>query len=66
MNEVNLESLAQQVEEFRNEQREMRASLDKMAADLQVLTQIVLGLARDVVQVKEILARIDGRSSPSW
>jgi hypothetical protein len=66
MNEVNLESLAQQLEEFRNEQREMRASLDKMAADLQVLTQIVLGLARDVVQVKEILARIDGRSSPSW
>jgi hypothetical protein len=37
-----------------------------MAADLQVLTEIVLGLARDVVQVKEILARIDGRSSPSW
>jgi hypothetical protein len=66
MNEVSLESLAQQLEQFRNEQREMRAALDKMAADLQVLTEIVLGLARDVVQVKEILARIDGRSSPSW
>jgi wobble nucleotide-excising tRNase len=66
MNEVNLEALAQQLEEFRREQREMRAALDKMAADLEVLTRIVLGLARDVVQVKDILARIDGRSSPSW
>jgi hypothetical protein len=66
MNEVNLESLAQQLEEFRKEQREMRAALDKMAADLEVLTEIVLGLARDMVQVKDILARIDGRSSPSW
>ena len=44
----------------------MRAALDKMAADLEVLTGIMLGLARDMVQVKNILARIDGRSSPSW
>ena len=66
MNEVNLESLAQQLEEFRKEQRETRAALDKMAADLQVLTEIVLGLARNVVHVKDTLARIDGRSSPSW
>jgi hypothetical protein len=29
MNEVNLETLAQQLGEFRNEQREMRAALDK-------------------------------------
>jgi hypothetical protein len=66
MNEVNLESLAQQLEEFRREQREMRAALNNMAADLEALKGIVLGLARDVVQVKDILARIDGRSSPSW
>jgi hypothetical protein len=66
MNEANLETLAQQLEEFRREQREMRAALDKMAADLEVMTGIVLGLARDVVQVKDILARIDGRSSQSW
>jgi hypothetical protein len=66
MNEVNLETLAQQLEEFRSEQREMRAALDNMAADLKVLTGIVLGLARDMVQVKDVLARIDGRSSPSW
>jgi hypothetical protein len=66
MNEVNLQSLAQKLEEFHNEQREMRAALDNMAADLKVLTGIVLGLARDMVQVKGVLARIDGRSSPSW
>jgi hypothetical protein len=66
MNEVNLESLAQQLEEFRREQREMRAVLDNVAADLGVLRGIVLGLARDMVQVKDVLARIDGRSSPSW
>jgi hypothetical protein len=66
VNQVNLESLAQQLEEFRKEQREMRAALNNMAADLEVLTGIVLGLARDTVQVKDILARIDGRSSPSW
>ena len=41
MNEVNLETLAQQLEEFRREQREMRAALDKMAADLEVMTGIV-------------------------
>jgi hypothetical protein len=66
MNEVNLETLAQQLEEFRSEQREMRAALGNMAADLKVLTGIVLGLARDMAQVKDVLARIDGRSSPSW
>jgi hypothetical protein len=66
MNEVNLETLAQQLEEFLREQREMRAALNNMAADLEALKGIVLGLARDVVQVKDILARIDGRSSPSW
>jgi hypothetical protein len=66
MNEVNLQYLAQRLDELHNEQREMRAALDNMAADLKVLTGIVLGLARDTVQVKDILARIDGRSSPSW
>jgi hypothetical protein len=30
MNEVNLKSLAQQLEAFRNEQREMRAALDNL------------------------------------
>jgi hypothetical protein len=54
VNQVNLESLAQQLEEFRKEQREMRAALNNMAADLEVLTGIVLGLARDTVQVKDI------------
>jgi hypothetical protein len=66
MNEVNLQYLAQRLDELHNEQREMRAALDNMAADLKVLTGIVLGLARDMVQVKGVLARIDGRSSPSW
>jgi hypothetical protein len=66
MNEVNLESLAQQLEQFGKEQREMRAALNNMAADLEVLTGIVRGLARDMVQVKDILKRIDGKSSPSW
>jgi hypothetical protein len=66
MNEVNLESLAQQLEEFRRELRETRAALDNMAADLELLRGIVPGLARDMVQVKDILARIDGRSSPTW
>jgi hypothetical protein len=66
MNEVKLESLAQQLEEVRKEQREIRAVLNNMAADLEVVTGIVLGLARDMMQVKVILARIDGRSSPSW
>jgi hypothetical protein len=66
MNEVNLEFLAQQIEEFRNEQREMRSGIDNMAADLKVLTGIVLELTRDMAQMKDILARIDGRSSPSW
>jgi hypothetical protein len=66
MNEVNLEFLAQQIEEFRNEQREMRSGIDNMAADLKVLTGIVLELTRDMAQMKDILARIDARSSPSW
>jgi hypothetical protein len=66
MNEVNLEFLAQQIEEFCNEQREMRSGIDNMAADLKVLTGIVLELTRDMAQMKDILARIDARSSPSW
>jgi hypothetical protein len=66
MHEVNLESLAQRLEEFHTEQRELRAALNRMSADLEVLTGIVMGLARDMAQVKDILARIDGRSSPSW
>jgi hypothetical protein len=61
-----LEFLAQQIEEFRNEQREMRSGIDNMAADLKVLTGIVLELTRDMAQMKDILARIDARSSPSW
>lgn len=63
MPEINLEFIVGRLDAIQTEQREIRAQIADIAADLKVLTGIVLRLARDMELVKDHLGRMDARIS---
>ena len=61
--EITLDFIARQLDRVITEQREVRVELRDLRADVTVLTEIILRLARDMVLVKEHLGRLDARIS---
>jgi hypothetical protein len=61
--EVTLDFIAQRLERIQAEQTEIRQTVHDTAADVTVLTGLVLRLARDMVHVKEMLGRMESRIS---
>jgi hypothetical protein len=60
---VTLEFIAWRLDRIQTEQGELRRIAGNTAADITVLTELVLKLARDGVQIKEMLGRLEGRIS---
>lgn len=61
MADVTLEFIAERLERIQAEQASMRAAMADMAADQTVLTQMVLRIERNIVQVRDHLGRMDAR-----
>lgn len=63
MTDVTLEFIAKRLEIIQAEQREARAELTEVRLGLTVLTEMTLKVMRDMVQVKEMLGRMESRLS---
>jgi hypothetical protein len=61
--DVTLEFIAKRLERVQSGQAEMRSVISDMSAGQTVLTEMVLKLVRDMVQVKDLLGRMDNRIS---
>jgi hypothetical protein len=61
--DVTLDFIAKRLERIQGEQAEMRSAINDMSAGQTVLTDMVLRLARDMVQIKDLLGRMDNRIS---
>jgi hypothetical protein len=55
------EFISEQLKLIQTELRETRAELRELSYGQTVLTDMVLRLARDMVQIKELLGRMDSR-----
>lgn len=63
MTEVTLEFIAKRLERIQTDLTELRAEVADLRAGQTVLTEMVFRVQRDMVQVKELLGRMDSRIS---
>jgi hypothetical protein len=61
--DVTLDFIARRLERIQSKQAETRSAISDISAGQTVLTEMVLRLARDMVQIKDLLGRMDNRIS---